>query len=221
MALLPDSNIQKANIAAVRQYEKYLIIVPVIAFFVMHILKSMGLIQYTEFAWEFRYYVELILTGIFEGALIYSVVYYETKVSGIYQLLWLSWVPAEILYHLKYHYIFSVGYGFRHDALFVCKYLIIWGLLIALDYVIKNEKAKITTMCVVTILMVNSGISFLMYGYFSFYVNIYNSVQAIALVGTVLVLIYMRKNKKDTVCLHCGTEIITGDLYCRNCGKKY
>lgn len=221
LALLPDSNIQKANIAAVRQYEKYLIIAPVIAFFVMHILKSMGLIQYTEFAWEFRYYVELILTGIFEGALIYSVVYYETKVSGIYQLLWLSWVPAEILYHLKNHYIFLVGYGFRHDALFVCKYLIIWGLLMALDYTIKNEKAKITAMCVVTILMVNSGISFLMYGYFSFYVNIYNSVQAIALVSTVLILIYMRKNKKDTACLHCGTEIITGDLYCRNCGKKY
>ena len=91
----------------------------------------------------------------------------------------------------------------------------------ALDYTIKNEKAKITAMCVVTILMVNSGISFLMYGYFSFYVNIYNSVQAIALVSTVLILIYMRKNKKDTACLHCGTEIITGDLYCRNCGKKY
>ena len=219
--LLPDSSIQKANSACVRQYEKYLIIVPVIAFFVMDILKCMGLIQYTEFAWELRYYVELILTGIFEGALIYFVVYYETKVSGIYQLLWLSWIPVEIMYHIKYHYIFLIGYGFRHDAVFVCKYLIIWGLLMALDYVIKNEKAKIVSMCVVTILMVNSGISFLMYGYFSFYVNIYNSVQAIALVCSVLLLVYLRKNKKDTTCLSCGIDIIPGDLYCRNCGKKH
>ena len=221
LSSIPDSNLQKANSACVRNYEKYLIIAPIAGFLVLKFLRCMGVVQFTEITWQLCYYTELILTGIFEGTLIYFVIYYELKVSAFYQLLWFLWIPVEILYHFKYDYIFMLGYGFRHDSVVICQYLIIWGILFALDYIIKKEIPKIVSMCIVIIIMINGGIAFLINGYFNFYFNIHNAVHGVSLIVCVSILVYLRKKIKDTTCLSCGTEIITGDLYCRNCGKKY
>ena len=226
-SLLPDSHIRKATIAAVRNYEKYLLIAPVIAFLILRLMSryeyetsSKQIYNVLSQTWQVRHYLELICMGIFEGALIYFVIYYEIKVSAIYQLFALLWLPLELWDLIRYHFSSTLSRDPKYVVMSVGRYVLIWALLLVLDYGLKNEVAKYISMCVVTIFMITTGFSLLFYGNNSFYVDLNNCIHWGMIVMTLTALVYLNKNGKNKRCLKCGIELIDGDSYCRNCGDK-
>ena len=223
--LFPDSHTRKADFAALRNYEKSLIIAPIIAFFVLRFLSRFeygtSSMQISDFIYKtghIRFYLELICTGIFEGALIYFVIYYEMKVSAIYQMLALLWLPLELLDLIRYHFSNVLSGDPKYVIMSVGRYALIWAILLVLDHVLKNENLKIFSMCLATIFMIATGISFLFYGNLYFYFNFNNIIHWSMIVVTLIVLIYF--GKKNIRCCKCGTALIDGDTYCRYCGDK-
>lgn len=219
---MPASKIKKADAAALRQYEKYLILAPVAAFFVIRLFRTVSLFDYSMTAWNILWYLQLLFSGIFEGALIYFVIYYETGVAAIYQLLWFCWIPAEIIYRITYQTSSGmlIDSDFRYNIISLLQYALIWGILYAIDYFIKNEMAEIIVMCLAVIMMVSGGLAFLMWNYWGFEFSSYNIFHWVVIIGTVFLLRYLRQTIKDGRCRRCGVETITGDSYCRNCGEK-
>ena len=224
-SLFPDSHIRKANYAALRGYEKYLIIAPILVFLVLRFLSrfesgapSAQIYDLIYKTGRIRYYLELICTGIFEGALIYFVIYYEMKVSAIYQLFALIWLPLELLDLIRYHFSNVLSSNPKYIIMSIGRYVLIWALLLVLDYALKNEVLKTISMCMVTIFMIAAGISFIFYGHLYFYFDINNFIHWSIIVMTLIVLICL--GKKNIRCYNCGTAIIDGDTYCRHCGDK-
>ena len=158
--------------------------------------------------------------GVFEGALIYFVIYFEKKVSAIYQLFALVWLPLELIILIKYHFSSVLNGDPKYTLVSIVKYALIWALLVALDYVVKNEMAKCVSMCFVTIFMMSTGINAIFYGNVYFYIDIYRFIRWAMVLITLAVLVFIRKKGKKKRCLKCGTDIIDGDLFCRNCGQE-
>jgi hypothetical protein len=169
---------------------------------------------------QFRYYLNLICLGIFEGAIIYFVIYYEKKVSVLYQLLALLWLPFGLWNQLRYGYDSVFSANIRYIIIYIGKYFILVGVLMILDYCLKNAMLKYVSMCVATIVLSPYGFYFLEYGSTYYSVNFDNIVHWILIIVTFAGLIYLRKKVSDKKCLKCGTDIISGDLYCRNCGDR-
>lgn len=204
-SLLSDSHIEKASFTAIRSYEKYLIIAPILAFLILRLLSkyeydppSTEIYNLLYQTWKVRNYLEIICTGIFEGALIYFVIFYEIKVSAIYQLLALLWLPLELWDLIRYHFSNILSGNPKYVALSVGEYILIWALLIILDYILKNELAKYVLMCLVTIFMTATGFDFLLYGNMYVYVGLPNCIHWSIIVITLGVLVYFNKRGKTT-----------------------
>ena len=136
-----------------------------------------------------------VLEGAFIGGIIYFVIYYEVKVSAIYQLFYLICLLVAFMQLSNYDYSYMLSNGIGNAVINILQYCIPWIVFLILDRCIHNEKAKMFTMCIIGIIWFPMISEFLCYGYFYPTVNLYNCIKWIGIAVTVFGLAYFKKNK--------------------------
>ena len=198
--IFSGSDVQKLNSSSLCTYEKLMVIAPVIVFGVNGFLNGMyyenlALDSFLMNTATFRMYMNAVLEGVFIGGIIYFVIYYEVKVSAIYQLFYLICLFVAFMQLSNYDYSYMLSNGIGNAVINILQYCIPWIVFLILDRCIHSEKAKMFTMCIVGIIWFPMISEFLCYGYFYPTVNLYNCIKWIGIAVTVLGLAYFKKNK--------------------------
>lgn len=211
----PDSNIKKETVWDVRYYEKYLAVIPVLAFGICPFLWQLS---GTQAFYQFLDYLQEFFWGAFAGVMIYFTIYYEKKVAFLYQLLYLLWLPANAYRAASNGYSLFASYGAELILKKTVVFMLVWGILVLIDHPIKNLKLKIGALFVAAGFMLAWGIEWFTYGYWYFQIS-ENILCNWVGIGVVLaLLVKARKQPAGRRCMKCGTMRITGDYFCRNCG---
>ena len=212
----PDSNIKKETVWDVRYYEKYLVMIPILAFGIIPFWRQLTASQ--PF-YHFLYCMECILTGAFVGGMIYFTIYYEKKMALLYQVLYLCWIPVMVYRAMRDGYslfsVYFIGPLIRKAVV----YVIIWGIFILIDSILKNIKWKLCASCIVAGIMLAGGIEWFVDS--TWYYQMWGDILCkwIGLGGILAVLMNARKQPVGRRCMKCGTKRITSDYFCRNCGS--
>ncbi len=141
----------------------------------------------------FRMYLNVILEGIFVGGIIYFVIYYEFKVSAIYQLFYLACLPVEIWEQSNYGYSTMLSNGVGSAIMSILEYCIPWIIFLVLDRCIHNIKIKSIVMCILAICWFPAISVFLELGVFYPAVSLYNCLKWLGIAGGIFVLPYLKK----------------------------
>lgn len=203
--IFSDESVQKASISSLCAYEKGLVIVPVLVFGVgwtlnRYMFDASAVTQsFLESTWMFRYYFGPMLEGVFVSSIIYFIIYYELKVSAIYQLFYLVWWPVEIWASMKYGFSNLLDSDMRIVLFMILTYFIPWGIWNLMDRILYSEKMKIIVMTIMAVIWFPTISEFLTYGYFYMGFNMCNLFKWIGIIGGIFILVILRKNKKSKV----------------------
>lgn len=195
--LFSSWDVQKAGMESLCTYEKCLVIIPIMAFFVHKIVTmylyniSDATIDFFNSTWMLRNALMIILEGMFVGCVIYFIIYYEFKVAAIYQMLYLLWLPFQIIVLIQYSYV-GVGPLLRN----ILAYYIPWLIFVGLDRVLHSEMLKITVITVASIVWFPLISEFVISGYWGFIIDKNTFLRWIGIAGTVLGLAWLRKNRR-------------------------
>ena len=198
-----NGNVQKAGMASLCTYEKLLVLIPIFVFVINNALNryamymgSEGLYAFLDSGWRVRSVLSLLLQGAFAGCIVYFVIYYETKVSAIYQLLYLLGFWSEILPIVQYGHSQLFSGSMQYGCLTLLKYFIPWLIFVGLDCALHNEKTKVIVMTILAVLWFPAISDWLPYGG-EFYVafDMFYILPWIGNAGTVLGLVWLRKNR--------------------------
>ena len=154
----------------VRYYEKYLVMIPILAFGICPFLWQLS---GTQAFYQFLDYLQEFFWGAFAGVMIYFTIYYEKKVAFLYQLLYLLWLPANAYRAASNGYSLFASYGAELILKKTVVFMLVWGILVLIDHPIKNLKLKIGALFVAAGFMLAWGIEWLTYG--SWYCLLYTS----------------------------------------------
>lgn len=197
--LFSHGDVQKAGMTNLCTYEKWLVLIPVITFFIDKIASiylyniSELTMNFFDSTWEMRNYLMIILEGAFVGCVIYFVIYYEFKVSAIFQLFYLLWLPIEISVFIRYSFV-DLGYCLR----MVLGYYIPWLIFLGLDRVLHSEMLKVLMMIIISIIWFPVINDWLLYtGELYIAVDIFYFLRWIGIAGTALLLVWMRKSRNS------------------------
>lgn len=194
------SDVKKLRASSLNRYEKLMVVAPVSAFLVNRILNSMynteseSMYSILMSTGTFRMYLNVILEGVFVGGIIYFVIYYEFKVSAIYQLLYLTCLPVEIWEQSNYGYSTMLSNGAGAAILSILEYCIPWIIFLILDKCIHNIKIKSIVMCILAICWFPAISVFLELGVFYPSVSLYNCLKWLGIAGGIFVLPYLKKS---------------------------
>lgn len=202
--LFSNGDVQKAGMASLCTYEKLLVLIPIFVFVINNALNryamymgSEGLYAFLESGWRVRSCLSLLLQGAFAGCIVYFVIYYETKVSAIYQLLYLLGFWGEILPIIQYGQSQVFSGSIQYGSMTLLKYCIPWLIFVGLDRALHSEKMKVIVMTVLSVLWFPAISDWLSYGG-GFYVafDMFYILPWIGNAGTVLGLVWLRKRRK-------------------------
>lgn len=195
--LFSNEDVKKASVSDICTYEKWLVLVPIITFSMDEIVSmylyniSQATAEFFGNTWEIRAALKVILTGVFVGCVIYFIIYYEIKVAAIYQLFYFVWLLFDIIRFIQYSYI-DLQYCLR----MILAYYILWIIFAELDHILHSEKLKIIAMTVLAALWFPFVSEYIMYGYMNIYMNYLVVLTWIGIVGAVLGLAWVRKNRE-------------------------
>lgn len=193
------SDVKKLKASNLGLYEKLMVVAPISAFLVNRILNSMynteseSMHSILMSTGTFRMYLNVILEGIFVGGIIYFVIYYEFKVSAIYQLFYLACLPVEIWEQSNYGYSTMLSNGVGSAIMSILEYCIPWIIFLVLDRCIHNIKIKSIVMCILAICWFPAISVFLELGVFYPAVSLYNCLKWLGIAGGIFVLPYLKK----------------------------
>lgn len=196
-SLFSSGDVQKAGMESLCTYEKCLVIIPIMAFFVHKIVTmylyniSDATIDFFNSTWMLRNALMIILEGMFVGCVIYFIIYYEFKVAAIYQMFYLLWLPFQIIVLIQYSYV-GIGPLLRN----ILAYYIPWLIFVGLDRVLHSEMLKITVITVASIVWFPLISEFVISGYWGFIIDKNTFLRWIGIAGTVLGLAWLRKNRR-------------------------
>lgn len=210
-----DSHIEKETAWNVRYYEKYLALIPILAFGICPFLWQLS---GTQAFYQFLDYLQEFFIGAFAGVMIYFTIYYEKKVAFLYQLLYLSWFPANAYRAASNGYSLFASYGAELILKKTVVFMLVWGILVLVDHLIKNVKLKIGALFVAAGFMLAWGIEWFTYDYWYFQISEDILCNWVGIGVVLALLVKARKQPVGRRCMKCGTMRITGDYFCRNCG---
>lgn len=196
--LFSNEDVKKAAASDLCTYEKWLVLIPIFAFFIDRMVSaymydiSQATIDFFNSTWAMRNSLRIFLEGAFVGCAIYFVIYYGFKVAAIYQLFYLLWLPIQIALFIQYSYV-----NLADCLRMTLAYYIPWIIFVGLDYILHSEKLKIIVMTAVAVLWFPFVSQYIIYEALSIQIDQFVILRWVGIVGTVLGLAWLRKSREQ------------------------
>lgn len=206
----------------------------------MPILYRVMIDMYVGSIYVFLEWMNIILGAMVLGVLVYFVLEKDTKLNLIYQMIY---VVGYVVFHIS-----SFQYSSAYEIILTsAKYLIIWLVLYVATVVIRKDTVKPILLAVLAFFLSEYLLSWITWRYVHFYMDIYELIKLVVVVGTVFLLFqkcqginifgiqgaYSSQSAGDRKrysndanvrvlrkCCRCQKIYTDGATYCQNCGIK-